>query len=94
MHSIQKISRIEPAKVIRVGSKYFYKMPNSFQYIQGTRSGKLIGKELNICTPKHIQGYAKITRKKIKEFQTRADIPKSSKDKLFIRTNALNWESS
>lgn len=66
---IQKISRIEPAQVIRVGRKYFYKMPNSFQYIQGTRSGKLIGKELNICTPKHIQGYAKITRKRSKSFK-------------------------
>ena len=55
MPSIQKISRIEPAKVIHVGRKYFYRLPyQGFQYIQGTRSGKLIGKELNICTPKHI----------------------------------------
>ena len=53
---IQKISRIEPAKVIRVGRKYFFKTPI---YMRGTRSGKLIGKELNICTPKHIP-YIKI----------------------------------
>lgn len=72
--TVQKISRIEPAKVIRVGRKYFYKMPNSFQYMLGTRSGKLIGKELNICTPKHIHGYSKVTGKKIEEFQTRLDI--------------------
>ena len=71
---IQKISRIEPAKVIRVGRKYFFKTPYGFRYIQGTRSGKLIGKEVKICTPKHIQGYAKITGKKIEEFQTRANI--------------------
>ena len=71
---IQKISRIEPAKVIRVDRNDLRNIKNKNRYIQGTRSGKLIGKEVKICTPKHIQGYARITGKKIEEFQTRANI--------------------
>lgn len=71
---IQKISRIEPAKVIRVGRKYFFKTPYGFRYIEGTRSGKMVGTEIIIYTPKHIEGYARITGKKIEEFQTRSNI--------------------